>query len=793
MQFSEHWLRTLVNPAIDSAELERLLTMAGLEVEEATPAAPAFTGVVVARILSAEQHPNADRLRVCRVDVGGAEPLQIVCGAPNAAAGLLVPCATVGAVLPGDFKIKPAKLRGVESAGMLCSARELGLSEAHEGLLSLPEGFVPGTSLRDALLLDDTLYTIKLTPNRPDCLSLLGIAREVAALTGAPLVEPKGEAVAVAHGLTRPIEVEAKDACPRYCGRVIRGITPSRKTPDWMVQRIERCGIRSISAVVDITNYVMLELGQPMHAFDNAILAGPVRVRWAKEGEALTLLNEQQVKLDAKTLVIADDEKTLAMAGIMGGEQSGISDATTDLFLESAFFSPAAIAGRAREYGLATDASHRYERGVDASLPARVIERASELILAICGGEAGPVVEALSEQHLPRRAPVTMRISRAEQVIGIPLEAATISTVLARLGGELTVSGDEVRLVPPSWRFDLEIEQDLIEEIARIHGYEKIPEVMPVGKMTMLPLPESRRTTMALRAKMAGLDYQEVINYAFVEEAWERDFCANKDLIRIANPIASQLAVMRSSLLGGLVGNLITNQKRRATRVRLFEIGRCFKRDPDAKPVAGYQQTMKIAALAWGPSDPEQWGIVARRVDFFDLKGDLERLVANPALEFVPIAHPALHPGRAAEVRIAGRAIGWIGELHPNWAHDYDLGQAPVAFELELEAVAPRVLPAAVAPSKFPPMIRDIALIVEAQRPVAELLAVLRCAPEPLVQSVEVFDVYQGKGVEPDRKSVAFRIRFQHTEKTLEDREVDSAVEALVGLARTRLGAELRS
>ncbi|WP_417067652.1 phenylalanine--tRNA ligase subunit beta [Niveibacterium terrae] len=793
MQFSEHWLRTLVNPAIDSAELERLLTMAGLEVEEATPAAPAFTGVLVARILSAEQHPNADRLRVCRVDVGAAEPLQIVCGAPNAAAGLLVPCATVGAVLPGDFKIKPAKLRGVESAGMLCSARELGLSEAHEGLLSLPEDFKPGTSLRDALLLDDTLYTIKLTPNRPDCLSLLGIAREVSALTGAPLAEPKSETVAASHDATRAIDVEAKDACPRYCGRVIRGIDPSRKTPDWIVQRIERCGIRSISAVVDITNYVMLELGQPMHAFDTAILSGSLRVRWAKEGEALTLLNEQEVKLDAKTLVIADDEKTLAMAGIMGGDRSGISDETTDIFVESAFFSPAAIAGRAREYGLATDSSHRYERGVDYALPARAIERASELILAICGGNAGPVVEVLSEEHLPRRSPVVMRMARASQVIGIPLDAETVATVLSRLGGELTVTADEVRLLPPSWRFDLEIEQDLIEEIARIYGYEKIPEVMPVGKMAMLPQPESRRTPMALRAKMAGLDYQEVINYAFVEEAWERDFCANKDLIRIANPIASQLAVMRSSLLGGLVGNLITNQKRRASRVRLFEIGRCFKRDPAAKPVAGYDQTMKIAALAWGPSDPEQWGIATRKADFFDIKGDLERLVANPALEFVPLAHPALHPGRAAEVRIGGRAIGWIGELHPTWVHDYDLASAPVAFELELDAVMPRVLPTAVAPSKFPPMIRDLALIVEATRPVAELLDVLRSAPEPLMQSVEVFDVYQGRGVEPDRKSVAFRIRFQHTERTLEDREVDAAVEVLVGLARARLGAELRS
>ncbi len=793
MQFSEHWLRTFVNPALDSAALGHLLTMAGLEVEESEAVAPAFEGVVVAEILEVNPHPNADRLRVCKVDVGASEPIQIVCGAPNAAAGMKVPCALVGAVLPGDFQIKAAKLRGVESLGMLCSAREIGISDAHEGLLALPEDFTVGVNIREALALDDVRFTIKLTPNRADCLSLLGVAREVSALTGAALTEPLVTPVPARHDITRGVHLASPDACPRYVGRVLRNVDPTRPTPAWMKQRLERCGVRSISAIVDVTNYVMLELGQPLHAFDNDKLQGDVVVRWAQAGDKLLLLNGQEVEPDARTLLIADASGPLALAGVMGGQLSGVTDATRDVFLESAFFQPDAIVGRARAYGFSSDASHRFERGVDFELAPRAMERATELILSICGGEAGPAVQSLDAQALPKREPVALRVSRASQVIGIPFTAAQISEILGRLGMPVTVEEDRVTVTPPSYRFDLRIEEDLIEEIARIHGYENIPESLPQGTLGMLPLPESRRSDFALRQLLAGREYQEVVNYAFVDEAWERDFCGNLDPIRLANPIASHLSVMRSSLLGGLIGTLMTNQRRRASRVRVFEIGRCFAKDVKGQPVAGYRQPMKVAGLAWGAAAAEQWGLATRKVDFFDVKADVEALLDGRSLEFVRLSHPALHPGRAAEVRCDGAAVGWVGELHPNWVQRYDLATAPVVFELDLEAAAYRPLPVFVAPSKFPMVVRDLALVVRAETPVGELLAVLREAPVSIVQAIEIFDIYQGKGIDPDSKSVAFRVRFQHTDQTLEDAEVDAAIDVLVGRAGERLGAQLRS
>ncbi|WP_374605050.1 phenylalanine--tRNA ligase subunit beta [Niveibacterium sp.] len=793
MQFSEHWLRTFVSPALDSAALGHLLTMAGLEVEESDAVAPAFEGVVVAEILEANPHPNADRLRVCKVDVGASEPLQIVCGAPNAAAGMKVPCAVVGAVLPGDFQIKAAKLRGVESFGMLCSARELGISDAHEGLLALPADFTVGTNIRDALALDDVCFTIKLTPNRADCLSLLGVARDVSALTGTALTEPVVAPVPARHDITRGVRLASPDGCPRYVGRVLRNVDPTRPTPAWMKQRLERCGVRSISAIVDVTNYVMLELGQPLHAFDNDKLQGDVVVRWAQAGDKLLLLNGQEVEPDARTLLITDASGPLALAGVMGGELSGVTDATRDVFLESAFFQPDAIVGRARAYGFSSDASHRFERGVDFELAPRAMERATELILSICGGEAGPAVESLDAQALPKRESVTLRVSRASQVIGIPFTAAQIGEILGRLGMPVTIEEDRVTVTPASYRFDLRIEEDLVEEIARIHGYENIPENLPQGTLGMLPLPESRRSASALRRLLAGREYQEVVNYAFVEEAWERDFCGNLDPVRLANPIASHLSVMRSSLLGGLVGTLATNQRRRASRVRIFEIGRCFAKDASGQPVAGYRQPMKVAGLAWGAASAEQWGLATRKVDFFDVKADVEAMLDGRSLEFVRLTHPALHPGRAAEVRCDGVAIGWIGELHPNWVQRYELATAPVVFELDLEAAAYRPLPAFVAPSKFPMVVRDLALVVRAATPVGELLAVLREAPLNIVQAIEIFDIYQGKGIDPDSKSVAFRVRFQHTDQTLEDAEVDAAIDVLVGRASERLGAQLRS
>ncbi len=792
MQFSEQWLRTFVDPQLDSNELGHLLTMAGLEVEEADPAAPAFTGIVVAQIVEAVQHPNADKLRLCKVDAGGGELLQIVCGAPNAAAGIKVPCARVGAVLPGEFRIKAAKLRGVESFGMLCSARELGLSEEHGGLLLLPADAPVGADIRDYLALDDTLFTIKLTPNRADCLSLTGVAREVAALTGSPLVEPEIAPVAPGIDARRAIVLDAPEACPRYCGRVVRGVDARAATPDWMVRRLTRSGIRSISALVDITNYVMLELGQPLHAFDNTRLSGAIHVRYPRAGEQVLLLNEQTVSPAADTLLIADEARALALAGIMGGEESGISLDTTEVFLESAFFTPDAIAGRARAYGFGSDASHRYERGVDFELPRRAMERATALILQVCGGEAGPVEEAVSSAHLPARHVVRLRPARARRLLGVDLDDEAMAALLGRVHLTVERVGGDLLVTPPSFRFDIAIEEDLIEELARLHGYDNIPAVPPQGRLQMVESAEDRRPVWELRHRMAVRGFQEVVNFAFVEEAWERDFAANEDPIRLANPIASQLSVMRSTLVPGLAANLVTNRNRQQDRVRVFEIGRCFERKADGEPVAGFHQPLRIAALAAGDALPEQWGERGRKVDFYDLKGDLEALFAPLALQFERVSHPALHPGRAAAVLLDGRRIGVLGELHPVWVQRYELGSAPVVFEVELEDALAARLPGYAEISRMPAVVRDLALVVGQDVTVARVLEVLKGAAPALVREITLFDVYQGKGIEPDRKSLAFRVSMQDTQRTLEEAEVESAVAALVREAEIALGARLR-
>ncbi|NMF90522.1 phenylalanine--tRNA ligase subunit beta [Aromatoleum petrolei] len=791
MQFSEQWLRSLVNPPLDSEALGHLLTMAGLEVEESAPVAPPFTGVVVARIVEAEKHPNADKLKLCKVDAGQGELLQIVCGAPNAAVGMKVPCAIVGAKLPG-FEIKAAKLRGVESFGMLCSARELGLSEDHSGLMDLPEDAPIGTNLRDYLALDDTLFTIKLTPNRSDCLSLLGVGREVAALTGQPLSAPQIVTVPPTIDDRRAIVLDAPAGCPRYCGRIVRGVDAKAPTPDWMKQRLQRCGVRSISALVDVTNYVMLELGQPLHAFDDSRLAGAIHVRYPREGEQVLLLNEQTVTPAADTLLIADEARALALAGIMGGEESGITLETTDMFLESAFFAPDAIAGRARNYGFVSDASHRFERGVDFELAAGAIERATQLILEICGGAAGPVVEAVSKEHLPARKPVRLRPARARRLLGIRPDDAEIVKLLSGVHLGVRQEGEDLLVEPPSFRFDIEIEEDLIEEIARLYGYDNIPAVPPQGGLAMLDRSESGRSTWDVRHLLAGRDYQEVVNYAFVEEAWERDFCANETPIRLANPIASQMSVMRSSLVPGLAGTLVANRKRQLNRVRVFEIGRCFERKADGEPVVGFHQPVLVAGLAAGPALPEQWGASTRNVDFYDVKGDVEALFAPRTLRFEPVSDPALHPGRAAAVLLDGRRIGVVGELHPVWVQRYDLGAAPVVFEFDMDAVLLADLPAYVEISRQPAVTRDLALVVEQALPVGRVIEVLNESAPAMVKGVELFDVYHGKGIDPGKKSLAFRVLMQDTQRTLEDAEVDAAVTAIVRHAETVLGARLR-
>lgn len=656
MKFSESWLRNLVDPKLSSEELSHLLTMAGLEVEALDPVAPAFDSVVVAHILEVVKHPDADRLNVCQVDTGSGTPTTIVCGAPNVAVGLKVPCALPGAKLPGDFTIKIAKVRGIESSGMLCSAKELGIDEDASGLLVLPADAPVGQSIREYLDLDDNQFELKLTPNRADCLSLLGIAREVGAITGATTNLPVVPEVPASIADQRAIVLDAPEACPLYCGRVIKGVDAKASTPEWMKRRLERSGIRAISALVDVTNYVMLELGQPLHAFDNTRLEGAVHARLAKPEEKLLLLNEQTIAVDADVLMIADDGKPLAMAGIMGGEESGITLDTSELFLESAFFAPKAIAGRARRYGFGSDASHRFERGVDFGGVRRAIERATQLIIDICGGQAGPVVEA--KASLPARQPVRLRTARAEKVLGLPLGGERIAGLFRGLALSFEQQGDDFLVTPPSWRFDMEIEEDLIEEIARLYGYDNIPSPAPRGRMEMMVQPEAQRPAYRIRQMLADRGYQEVVNFAFVEEAWEADFAAKtaeSDLIRLANPIASQMAVMRSNLFGGLVSNLVTNLKRKQSRVRLFEVGRTFHRDAAAQPVNGFHQPWKLAGLAFGGALPEGWAGGSRKVDFYDVKGDVEALLAPAQLRFDKLVHPALHPGRSARVLLDGQ------------------------------------------------------------------------------------------------------------------------------------------
>lgn len=784
MQFPESWLRTLVNPPIATDELAHRLTMAGLEVEETEPAAPAFTGVVVAHIVEIAPHPDADKLRVCQVDDGSGERLQIVCGAPNAAAGLKVPLARVGAELPGGMKIGVAKMRGVQSSGMLCSARELGLSQDHAGLLELPADMVPGQSIREALDLDDTLFTLKLTPNRADCLSILGVAREVAALTGAPLSVPTAAAVPVTLDERLPVKIEAPDLCGRFGGRVIRGVNARAATPEWMKTRLERAGQRSLSALVDISNYVMLELGRPSHVFDLDKIGGDISVRWAREGETLELLNGQTVTLDPKVGVVVAGEQVESLAGIMGGEATSVTLDTQNIYLEAAFWWPQAIAGRARRFKFSSEASHRFERGVDyASIPEH-LEFITRLIVDICGGQVGPIDDQIV--NLPQRPPVRMRLARCHRVLGVPVTREQVATIFGSLGLDYSVEGDDFIVNPPSFRFDLEIEEDLIEEVARIYGFESIPDVPPMARAKMFSQPEVRRGAHALRRLTAAQDYQEVVNYSFVEADWERDFAGNDNPVRLVNPIASHLSVMRSSLIGGLVANIRHNANRKQSRVRLFELGRVFFRDASAEDgplqVAGVRQPMKLAGAAWGPAVEEQWGVPTRHVDFFDVKMDVESLFGarGRRLRFEAAAHPALHPGRGARVMLDGKQVGWIGELHPRWAQQADLAHAPVVFELDVDALSEGELPQVRELSRQPVVVRDLALWVDEDVTVQSMLdtvaaAVKADAQLAVVQDARVFDVWRDKaqGSEPvAEKSLAFRFWLQDTEVTLDEARV---------------------
>lgn len=781
MQFSEAWLRSLVNPALDTAQLAHALTMAGLEVEALTPAAPLFNNVVVAEILSAEKHPDADRLRVCQVDVGEAAPVTIVCGAPNAAAGLKVPCARPGAVLPG-MEIKVAKVRGVESCGMLCSTRELGLEGAAEGLMVLPADAPVGEDFRSWLNLDDSLITLKLTPNRADCLSLSGLAREIGAITGAEVRLPQVREVAATLADTLPIQVQASEACPRYLGRVVRGIDAQAPTPRWMAERLERSGIRPLLAPVDITNYVLLELGQPMHAFDVSRLSGGIEVRMARAGERLQLLNGQVAELAPDMLAIADASGPVALAGIMGGQPTSVESGTADVFLEAAFFAPTAIAGRARRLGLSTDSSHRFERGVDFGATRQAMERATQLLLDICGGQAGPVSEATAA--LPLRPPITLRLARLARVAGVALDAEQVARDLAALGANVERQGDCLVVTPPSFRFDLATEEDLIEEAVRLFGYDNIPAQPPAAPSRMLPQDETVLPDDSLRQMLVDLDYQEVITYSFVDPAWESALDAGARPLPLANPIASPLSVMRTTLWGGLLDTLRHNLNRQQERVRIFELGRVY--------ASLAEQPMRLGGLVYGDVQPEQWGAAARRADFFDLKGDLERLFGR-ALDAQRCVHPALHPGQSAELRHEGQAIGWIGALHPRLVQAFELPAAPLLFEFDSQVLARRQLPRHASQSRFPLVRRDLAFVVSLDTSAGELLAALRAGAPAEVRSIDVFDEYRGAGVAENQKSLAIRVVMQDTQRTLMDRDVDDAVQKLVAVARDQCNAGLRA
>ena len=785
MKFSEHWLRTLVDPPLDSAALAHALTMAGLEVEERIAVAPPFSGVVVGKVLAVERHPNADRLNVCSVDAGLGAPLNIVCGAPNVEVGVLAPCALVGAKLPDGLVIRKTAMRGVDSQGMLCSAAELGLSDDASGLLLLDRNAPIGADIRGPLDLDDTLLTLKLTPNRADCLSLMGIAREVGAITATPVVPSAQASVAVASTVRRNVRVNDPLACPRFCGRVIEGIDARAPTPSWMKQRLARSGIRPISAVVDVTNYVMLELGQPLHAYDDALLDGDLVVRFPRDGEKLTLLNGQEIELVPSLLLVADEKKPLGLAGIMGGQQSAISDATTRVFLEGAFWNPAVIQGKSRRLGFATDAGYRFERGVDFAVSPTAVDRATALIIELCGGRAGPLVDVCGA--LPQRDPVRVRSARVARILGVEIPAPELQAIFRRLELAPVREGSDLVCTPPSYRFDLAIEADFIEEAARLYGYDKIHATGATHAQSMLPVPETTRPLARLRTHLVDRGYQEVITFSFVSSAWEKALQVDAHPIKVQNPIASHLDVMRTTLLGGLLDTLRSNINRKADRVRIFEAGRCFRRDGEQ-----FVQPLRIAGLAYGAAEPAQWDGGKRLADFFDVKADIAALAAPLPVTTLSAAHPALHPGRSARVLVAGKQAGWVGELHPRLMREFELPRAPIVFELDQDELLHRPMPVAQPVSRLPVVRRDVAIVVDESLPAQDVLDAMALARPAHVEQINLFDVYRGPGVDRGKKSLAILVLMQDTARTLTDAEIDATVAVLVRVIQDRFGGTLR-
>ncbi|NKI45790.1 phenylalanine--tRNA ligase subunit beta [Pseudomonas fluorescens] len=791
MKFSEQWLRGWVSPQVDRDELVARLSMAGLEVDSVTPAAGVFSGVVVGEVLSTEQHPDADKLRVCQVS-NGSETFQVVCGAPNVRPGLKIPFAMIGAQLPGDFKIKKAKLRGVESNGMLCSQAELQVGEGNDGLMELPADAPVGQDIRAYLELEDASIEVDLTPNRGDCLSLAGLAREVGALYNAPVTRPAVAAVPAVHDEVRSIEVLAPNACPRYLGRVIRNVDLSKPTPLWMVERLRRADVRSIDAAVDITNYVMLELGQPLHAFDLAEINGGIRVRMAEEGEKLVLLDGQEVSLRADTLVIADHARALAIAGVMGGEHSGVSATTRDVFLESAFFDQIAIAGKARSYGLHTDASHRYERGVDWKLAREAMERATGLLLEITGGEAGPITETVNEQFLPSIAPITLRAKSVEQMLGLVIEPAEIEQLLSALGLGISAGGEgQWQVAVPSHRFDISLEVDLIEELARLYGYNRLPVRYPQARLAPQPKAEARAHLPELRRLLVARGYQEAVTYSFIDPKQFELFNPGVEPLLLANPISNDMAAMRSSLWPGLVKALSHNLNRQQDRVRLFESGLRFVGQLD-----GLKQEPMLAGVVCGSRLPEGWAQGREVVDFFDVKADVEAVLgfagALDAFTFAPGCHPALHPGQTARIEREGRLVGFVGAIHPELSKTLGLDRPVFVFELVLAEVASGKMPKFSELSRFPEVRRDLALIADREVAATAVLDVIRENAGEWLTDLRLFDVYQGKGIDPHRKSLAVGLTWQHPSRTLNDDEVNTTTQNILTSLEQRLNATLR-
>ncbi|UVL59873.1 phenylalanine--tRNA ligase subunit beta [Pseudomonas sp. B21-032] len=790
MKFSEKWLRGWVNPQVSRDDLVARLSMAGLEVDSVTPAAGQFSGIIVGEVLSTEQHPDADKLRVCQVS-NGSETFQVVCGAPNVRPGLKIPFAMIGAELPGDFKIKKAKLRGVESNGMLCSAAELQISEENDGLLELAADAPVGTDIRLYLDLDDASIEIGLTPNRGDCLSLAGLARDVGALYDVPVTRPQVPAVAATHDEVRPVEVLAPAACPRYLGRVIRNVDLTRPTPLWMVERLRRSDLRSIDAAVDITNYVMLELGQPMHAFDLAEINGGIRVRMAEEGEKLVLLDGQEVTLRPDTLVIADHSRALAIAGVMGGEHSGVAAGTRDIFLESAFFEPISVAGKARSYGLHTDASHRYERGVDSQLAREAIERATGLLLEIVGGEAGPVIDVTSEAHLPKVAPVTLRAERLTQMLGMEMASAEVEQLLNGLGLKTTAGEGQWQVEVPSHRFDISLEVDLIEELARLYGYNRLPVRYPQARLAPQAKAEARGELPALRRLLVARGYQEAITYSFIDPKLFELFSPGVEPLLLANPISNDMAAMRASLWPGLVKSLQHNLNRQQDRVRMFESGLRF-----VGQLGDLKQQPMLAGVVCGSRLPEGWANGRDSIDFFDVKADVEAVLgfSGSLAEFTFVAgkHPALHPGQTARIERDGREVGYLGAIHPELAKTLGLDRPVYVFELVLGEVAEGRLPKFSELSKFPEVRRDLALVAGRDVASSSVLEVIRDNAGEWLTDLRLFDVYQGKGIDPDRKSLAVGLTWQHPSRTLNDEEVNTATQNILTSLEQRLNTTLR-